>query len=99
MILTISLPQLLLRIKKLVLFAVAVKNTDYNDVDRRVISSYDLTVEGADAGIAANTFDVQGNDGVWRNIDNAYSGKGVKNRYFTAEDGTSTKNIEEPCLA
>ena len=81
--------------KEAVLFAVAVKNTDYNDVDRRVISSYDLTVKGEDAGIAANTFDVQGNDGVWRNIDNANSGKGVKNRYLTAEDGTSTKNIEE----
>ena len=78
-----------------VLFAVAVKNTDYNDVDRRVISSYDLTVEGADAGIAANTFDVQGNDGVWRNIDKANGGKGVKNRYFAAEDGTPTTNIEE----
>ena len=80
---------------KYVLYAVAVKNTELNEDDRRVISSYDLTVKGEEASHAKNTFDVQGNDGEWRNIDNANNGKGVKNRYLAAENGEETKDIAE----
>lgn len=64
-----------------VLFAVAVKNTELNNADRRVISGYDLTLTADDAPNARNTFALKDNAGIWRSVE------GINNRYGT----TNTK--------
>ena len=66
---------------KQVLFAVAVKNTELNNDDRRVISGYDLTLTADDAPNAQNTFALKDNAGIWRSVE------GINNRYGT----TNTK--------
>lgn len=66
---------------KHVLFAVAVKNTELNNDDRRVISGYDLTLTADDAPNAQNTFALKDNAGIWRSVE------GINNRYGT----TNTK--------
>ena len=67
-------------------FAFAVNNTPTEEgaAARRVISSYDLTVEATNGAIAANDFLVNG-----------LSIAEIHNRYTACEDGTSTENVQE----
>ncbi|MDO4159421.1 MAG: hypothetical protein Q4D41_03075 [Prevotellaceae bacterium] len=71
-----------------VLFAVAIKNTSLNEDERRVISGYDVTVSASNAGVVANSFKVEGNEG-WKDI------TAIHNRYTATENGTSTTGIAE----
>ena len=74
---------------KQVLFAVAVKNTDLDNADRRVVSAYDVTVMATPAQYASNTFDLRDSEGIWENIED------VHNRYYWTEQGVSTMDVEE----
>ena len=74
---------------KQVLYAVAVKNTDLDNADRRVVSAYDVTVEATPAQYANNDFELRDSEGDWKNIED------VHNRYSAAEGGTPTTDIEE----
>lgn len=72
-----------------VVFAVAVKNTELNGDDRRVVSAYDLTI-AANSDLPNNQdFYVQNNAGVWKSVNE------IHNRWGSAEDGTSTLNVPE----
>lgn len=67
-----------------VLFAVAVKNTELNNDDRRVISGYDLTLTADDAPNAQNTFALKDNAGIWRSVEsinNRYGATGAPKEY------------------
>ena len=72
-----------------VVFAVAVKNTELNGDDRRVVSAYDLTI-AANSDLPNNQdFYVQNNACVWKSVNE------IHNRWGSAEDGTSTLNVPE----
>ena len=67
-------------------FAVAVTNTaaEEGSAARRVISGYELGVEAVNGNIANNWFLVDGK-----------SVNEIHNRYYAAEDGTSTRKVKE----
>ena len=72
-----------------VVFAVAVKNTELNGDDRRVVSAYDLTI-AANSDLPNNQdFYVQNNAGVWKSVNE------IHNRWGGSENGTPTSNIPE----
>lgn len=62
-----------------ILFAVAVKNTESNDL-RRVISSYDVTVAAEDYEPSRRDFQVTNLDGKWNDV------KAIHNRFFKDGD-------------
>ena len=74
------------KVVKDVRFAVAVTNTavEEGNAARRVISGYELGVEATDGNIANNWFLVNGT-----------SINEIHNRYYAAEDGTSTRKVKE----
>lgn len=67
-----------------VLFAVAVKNTELSDADRRVITGYNITLTADEATAADNTFALKDNAGIWKsveNINNRYGKAGAQKEY------------------
>lgn len=72
-----------------VLFAVAVKNTELNEDDRRVISSYDLTISASSNLTNETGFYAQDNAGKWVSVDN------IRNRWASTENGTPTSGVAE----